>query len=332
MILAAGKGLRMRPLSLLRAKPVLPVLNRPLIHWTLDRLAAAGVTEVVINLHHRPETVRSCAGTGRRFGLRIRYSHERRILGTGGGPRRVRDVFGGEAFLLVNGDILFDGDLAALVRSHRRSGARATLALRPNPDPARYSPVVTGPGGWIRSIAGRPRRARGPVSLFAGIHVLDPSLLDRLPPGVSDTVRHLYLGLVDEPRGLRGVRLRGAWYDFGSPALYLASHRALVAARGGRGRRGLVHPSARIERGARVEGSVVGERARIRAGATVTGSVLWERAVVEPGAVVAESILAAGVRAHRGETLRGVTVVPASAARGAGAPGRRSRGRLVCPI
>ena len=137
MVLAAGLGTRMRPLTLLRAKPALPVMNRPLLHWTLDLLARNGVTEVMINLHHLPFTVMEAVGDGRVFGLRVTYSREPRILGTGGGPRKVRSFFGDDPFILVNGDMVFDFDLRGLVRRHEKTGARATLALRPNPDPRR---------------------------------------------------------------------------------------------------------------------------------------------------------------------------------------------------
>jgi len=154
MVLAAGLGLRMRPLTLLRAKPVLPVLDRPLIAFTLERLARAGVREAVVNLHHLPETVRAALGSGRRFGLRILYVHEPEILGTGGGPRAVRECLGRGEVLLVNGDMYFDFDLRELVARHRRSGAAATLALRRHPEPGAYSTVVTDRRGRILSIAG----------------------------------------------------------------------------------------------------------------------------------------------------------------------------------
>ncbi|HSD28816.1 MAG TPA: nucleotidyltransferase family protein, partial [Vicinamibacteria bacterium] len=127
MVLAAGLGLRMRPLTLLRAKPVLPVLNRPLLHWTMERLARAGVRDVVVNLHHLPETITGALGTGRRFGLRIRYSHEPVILGTGGGPRAVRGLFGRGPLLIVNGDVLFELDVRRVLAAHSATGAVATL-------------------------------------------------------------------------------------------------------------------------------------------------------------------------------------------------------------
>lgn len=297
MVLAAGLGLRMRPLTLLKAKPALPVLNRPLIQWTLDLLAHHGVTEVVINLHHLPRTLVQAVGDGRAFGLEVAWSREPRILGTGGGPRKVRDFFGEEPFFLVNGDVVFDFDLTDLLRRHRAAGARATLALVANPEPRRYSSIVTGTGGWVRALAGLPRPARGHASLFTGIHVLDPSLLDRLHEGPSDIVRDLYAPLVDEGEDLLGVRVRGAWYDLGSPALYLRSQLQMLST-GFRGmRRGpLIHPAARVHARARVTRSIVGPRAVVGEGAEVAASVLWDRVRVGAGARVRGSILATGTQ------------------------------------
>lgn len=304
MVLAAGLGTRMRPLTLRRAKPALPVLNRPLLHWTLDLVRRHGVHEVVINLHHRPETVRAAVGDGRAFGLKVRYSYERTILGTAGGPRKVRDFFGDEPFLLLNGDVVFDLDLSLLVRRHRAAGVKATLALLPNPDPKRYGAVITDARGRVRSLAGLPRPARGTASLFAGIHVVDPALLDRLPRGVSDSVRHLYAPMVAEGDPPLGVRLKGPWYDLGSPSSYLASHHALLATRFRGLRRGsLVDPAARVEPGARVVRSVVGPGSVVTAGALVRDSVLWDRVRIGEGASVEASILATGVRVQPGEAV-----------------------------
>ncbi|HET7293425.1 MAG TPA: NDP-sugar synthase [Vicinamibacteria bacterium] len=305
MVLAAGLGLRMRPLTERRAKAALPVLGRPLIAHTLERLARAGVTDVVVNLHHRPASVRRAVGDGRRFGLRVRYSFERRILGTAGGPRKARRLLGDGPVLLVNGDVLFDFDLRALVERHRRGGGLATLALKANPDPRAYGPVVTDSRGRVLSLAGRPRPARGRVSLFTGVHVLEPVLLGRLRPGASDSVRDLYAPLVAEGSALLGVRVKGAWYDLGGPAQYLAAHRLLLR----RTRQGrVVDPSAAVAAGARVTASVVGAGARIGAGATVAGSVLWERVAVGAEATVRGSIVADGARVRPGERIEGQVV------------------------
>lgn len=308
MVLAAGLGVRMRPLSLLRAKPALPVLNRPLLHWTLERLARHGVTEVVINLHHRPETVQRAVGDGRRFGLRVRYSHERTILGTAGGPRRARGFLGDEPVLLVNGDVVFDFDLTRLVARHRASGAQATLALKPNPDPRRYGPVVTGPDGRIRSLAGLPRRAGGKLSLFTGVQVLDPGLLERLPRGPSSSVRDLYAPLIAEGKAVMGVRVSGPWHDLGSPSLYLASQLALLAREPGRPR-SLFGAGARIASGARVKRSVIGPGTLIEAGAAVSGSVLWENVRVGEAARVHGCVVTDRVAIPKGARLAGAVVL-----------------------
>ncbi len=164
--------------------------------------------------------------------------------------------------------------------------------------------MVTGPDGRVRSLAGRPRRARGTVSLFTGVHVLDPALLERLPRGASDSVRDLYVPLVAEDAGVQGVRVRGAWYDLGRPSLYLSAQIRRL-----RGGRSLVHPSARIEAGARVVASVVGSSVRVAAGAVVEGSVLWEGSEVDAGARVRGSILVTGATIGAGQRAERMVVV-----------------------
>jgi len=316
MLLAAGLGLRLRPLTLLRAKPALPVLNRPLIHWTLEALAAAGVDEVVINVHHLPRSVTDAVGDGSAFGLRVRWSREREILGTGGGPRRARRMLGEGPVLLVNGDMLMELDLGRLVARHRRSGARATLGLRPNPDPRRYPPVITAPGGRVLAIRGQPPGARGTASMFAGVHVLDAALLERLPPGFSDTVGDLYPGLIAAGERVEGLRLQGLWLDIGTPALYLEAHRKLLRRR--RAEAGAVAPGARLGDGVRLRRASVGAGAVIGEGARVEDSVLWDGARVGAGARVRGSVVTRGARVAAGERVEGMMVFRP----GSGAPER----------
>jgi NDP-sugar pyrophosphorylase family protein len=304
MVLAAGLGTRMRPLSDLLAKPALPVLNRPLLQWTLEWLAREGVRDVVVNTHHLKESVERAAAAGRRFGLRVRFSHEPLILGSGGGPRRVREFFGGETALLVNGDCLFDFDLAALVERHGKAGALATLALKPNPDPRRYGPVVTGPGGLIRSIRRLPRPARGVVSLFTGVQLVEAALFERLGDGPCDIVPALYAPLLTEGGRLLGVRVKGPWLDFGSPEYYLRSQiRLLAGAKGRRLRGSLIDRSARVSPGARVRLSVVGAGAVVAPRAVVARSVVWPKARVGGGARVEGCIVTSGARVLPSEHL-----------------------------
>ncbi len=316
MVLAAGLGTRMRPLSALVAKPVLPVLNRPLLAWTLEALRRAGVDEAIVNTHHLPSTVRAALGDGRAFGLQVSYSHERAILGTGGGPRRVLDRLGRGPVLIVNGDMLFDFDLRTLVREHRRSGAAVTLGVRAMPRGGRYAPVVVGRGGevtWVRGVSATPP-SRGRRTLFTGLHVVDPALLARLPPGPSDSVADLYSRLVVEGRGavVKALALEGAWYDLGSPRLYLSAQLELLRARF-RGARA-VDPTARIAADARVREAVIGAGCVVAPGARVERSVLWPGAVVGPGAVVLDAVLARGARLPEGASARGVIQARATAA------------------
>lgn len=325
MILAAGLGTRMRPLTLLRAKPALPVMNRPLIHWTLERLARHGVREVVVNLHHLPASVVRAAGDGSAFGLKVRYTRERTILGTGGGPKKARPLLGDGPVLIVNGDVLFDFDLGALVRQHRRRQAAATLALLPNPDAQRYSPVVMKRGGRIAALAGGPRPVHGRPWLFTGVHVVQAELLDRLPRGASDIVRDLFAPLIAEGARVDGFRARGTWYDFGAPPLYLASQLELRASVLGRRRTMTrVHPSARVASGARVGGSIIGAGCDIREDAVVADSVLWEGVLLEPGAVVRGCIVADGTRVRAGQRIEDKVVVPKGRL-GHSRPGGRAR-------
>jgi NDP-sugar pyrophosphorylase family protein len=294
VILAAGLGTRMRPLTHETAKPALPVLNEPLIVRTLRELKRAGVSEVMINLHHRPETIRAAIPEGD-LGLKIRYSRETAILGTGGALRKVRAWVGRNPFFVVNGDVVFDFDLKGLLACHRRTDALATLALRPNPRPAKYRPVVTDRTGRVLSIRGVPRGRRGTVSLFASVHIIDPVILDRLPPGASDTVGDLYIPLLREGAHLQGVRQTGAWHDLGSPGGYLKSHMRLLAERG-RKRSVLIDASVRLGKGARVVRSVVGAGCVIESSARIEGSVVWDGALVKSGARLKNCIVMSGTR------------------------------------
>ncbi|MCU0242153.1 MAG: NDP-sugar synthase [Vicinamibacteria bacterium] len=311
MILAAGLGTRMRPLTLEVPKPALPVLNRPLLHWTLAHLARHGIREAIINLHHLPEAIEKAVGSGRRFGLKVRYSLEQEILGTGGGLRRALRLLGDDPFLVVNGDVLFDFDLTALMRRHLASKACATLALRRNPEPRRYTPIVMEAEGRIRAIAAPADTAARAPYMFTGIHMMNADLLERLPAGASDSVRDLYRPLLQEGAYIQGIPVRGLWCDMGHPRSYLEQQIRLL-------RRGcfdlprahaLVHPSARVDQTADLRDAIVGPRVVIGARARVRRSILWAGSRVERNARLSNVILAARTRVAANMRLRDVCVV-----------------------
>lgn len=298
VILAAGLGTRMRPLTDRTAKPALPVLNEPLIVRTLRELKRAGVSEVMINLHHRPDTIRAAIPEGD-LGLKIKYSRETRILGTGGALRKVRSWVGRNPLFVVNGDVIFDFDLKAMAACHRKTDALATLALKPNSNPGKYKPVVTDRTGRILSIRGQPKARKGVVSLFASVHIIEPAILDRLPAGESDTVGDLYIPLLREGAQLQGFRPAGVWHDLGSPSGYLKAQMRLLLGRG-RKRPVLIDPSVRLGKGARVVRSVVGAGCVIEASARIEGSVLWDGALVKSGASLRNCIVMSGTEVRKG--------------------------------
>jgi mannose-1-phosphate guanylyltransferase len=316
MILAAGLGTRMRPLSALRAKPALPVLNRPLLHYTLEKLAALGIHDVAINTHHRPDSIRQAVRSARQPGLRIHYSHERRLLGSIGGVRKLRRFFGDEPALLLNGDMVFDFDLPRLIERHCRAGALASVSLQPFPEHGRYGSVVTDARGRIRSFGGYPGAAGGSAWHFTGVHVIEPRILERLAPGYAETARDLYGPLLEEGALLLGVPLPGAWYDLGSPPLYLASQMHLLDQGFAKAPDGsCLAASAHVGPGARIDRAVIGPRCTIGAGALVVDSVLWSGVRIGAGARVSRSILTDRVRIGDDESVRGEVVLPRSRSR-----------------
>jgi mannose-1-phosphate guanylyltransferase len=298
VILAAGLGTRMRPLTDKAAKPALPVLNEPLIVRTLRELKRAGVSEVMINLHHCPDTIRAAIPEDD-LGLKIKYSRETAILGTGGALRKVRSWVGRNPLFVINGDVIFDFDLKAMVACHRKTDALATLALKANPDPRKYKPVVTDRTGRILSIRGLPTARKGTISLFASVHIIEPVILDRLPAGESDTVGDLYIPLLREGAHLQGVRQAGVWHDLGSPFGYLKAQMRLLAGRG-RKRSVLIDSSVRLGKGARVVRSVVGAGCVIESSSRIEGSVVWDGALVKSGARLKNCIVMSGTEVPRG--------------------------------
>src|ERR687889_887293 len=173
MILAAGYGTRLWPLTIDRAKPAIPFMGRPLVGYVAEYLSRYGFEEVVVNLHHRPESVREALGDGSRFGARFHYIEEPEILGTGGAIVNARALLDSDAFVVVNGKIATDVDLSAALETHRRERALATLVLRPNPARERYS-VVDVSGGLVTGFGGYPasdNAGEDAPLMFTGIQV-----------------------------------------------------------------------------------------------------------------------------------------------------------------
>ena len=232
LVLAAGLGTRLRPLTFCRAKAAVPVAGTPLIRRHLTRLAAQGVPEAVVNLHHRPETIAAAAGDGVALGCRVRYSWEPVVLGSAGGPRHAVPLLGSR-FFLINGDTLCDVDLGALLEAHRARGAGVTLAVTTNPSPERYGGVRADPAGRVTGFASRGDPERPP--LFVGVQIAEASVFETLQDGVpAASVGGLYDRLLTTPGRVRIHEVAGRFHDIGTPADYLTATRAIGAA-GARG-------------------------------------------------------------------------------------------------
>lgn len=222
MILAAGLGTRLRPLTNTVPKPLLPVGGTPLIVWNLLLLKRHGFHDVVINLHHLAPMIEQALGNGSRFGLRILYSHEPMLLGTGGGIKQAEPYFSGEPVLVLNGDTLFELDLDALCAFHRERKAAATLVLREDPDAARWGLIDVGADDRIVRITGRGLPVSAPTRprMFAGIHILNPRLLRDVRPGVESSIIDPYVSALERGEPVVGYDLKGYWSDIGTAERY----------------------------------------------------------------------------------------------------------------
>lgn len=222
MILAAGLGTRLRPLTNTVPKPLLPVLGTPLIVWNLLLLKRHGFRDVVINLHHLAPMIEQALGNGSKFGLRIIYSYEPVILGTGGGIKQAEPYFSGEPVLVVNGDTLFELDLGDLCAFHRTSQASATLVLREDPDATQWGLVEMGADHRIVTITGKGIASSVPTMprMFAGIHILNPRLLREVPKGVASSIIDPYVAAITRGESVLGYDIKGYWSDIGTAERY----------------------------------------------------------------------------------------------------------------
>ena len=217
MILAAGLGNRLRPLTQDTPKPILPVGNRPLIHYNLLLLKKYGITDVLINLHHCGEKIVQEVGNGLRFGVNVIYSEEPEILGTGRGIKKVRSELSKGTFLVINGDILIDINLDKLVEFHHRKKGAATLVLREDEAVEQYGAIEVDAKNQIRNILGKCcwNGERLNRLMFAGVHVMEPKVLDHVPSDVFYSITDAYIEMLRRGEKLYGYVMRGYWNDIG---------------------------------------------------------------------------------------------------------------------
>jgi mannose-1-phosphate guanylyltransferase len=316
IVLVGGEGTRLRPLTETVPKPALTLVDRPFLAYMIEWLAGHGVTEVVLACGFLPDVLRNAlSGEEERAGVTISYVVEPERRGTAGAIRFAADQLGerlGDRFLALNGDVLTDLDLGALLTAHDERGAQATLGLHPVEDSSAYGLVRSGTGGEVLAFLEKTGEV-APGEVNAGMYVLERSVLDLIPPGEEVSIeRDVFPRLVGE--GLHGLRLDGYWMDIGTPERYLQASWDILERRV----ETRVEPTApgmlvgarvEVEDGAKVGPRVVlGEGCRVAEGAEVRDSVLLDGCEVGEGARVLGSILSANVEVAGGVVLDGAVV------------------------
>jgi mannose-1-phosphate guanylyltransferase/phosphomannomutase len=315
IVMAGGQGTRLRPLTLTRPKPMMPVANRPVMAHILDWLKAHGFSEVLITLHYRAEDIRRAFGDGRSLGLKITYRVEEEPLGTAGSVKFAEDWISGEPFLIASGDALTDLDLSSLLRRHRETGAWLTLGLKQVQDPSEYGVVALDGRGRVTRFQEKPGPGRAFSNLAnTGIYCVEPEVLSRIPTGRPyDWSRDVFPQLMAEGLPLFGHGLDGYWCDIGSINDYRRGQRdalegaVRVTLPGEPVRPGIwMGPNVRIAPGAVIEGPVlIGAGCRIERDALILpGTVLGEHSIVRAGACVWNATLGADCEVGPGAVVR----------------------------
>lgn len=298
-VLAAGYGTRLRPLTACRAKVALPVARVPLIRRVLEWLGRSGISEVVLNLHHRPETVTAAVGDGSDLGLRVRYSWEVNLLGTAGGVRHALPLIEAPRFFVVNGDTLTDAPLQRIVEQHVASGALVTLAVVPHPDPRRYGSVLADAVGRVVGFS-RPGGGGAGGWHFIGVQLVEAEAFSTLREGErADTIAEFYERLArTRPGAVRVCPVTARFLEVGTPRDYLNACLA-VAQDEGLGAAGVVEPGARVDPSARLLRTVVWAGATIGPACELVDCIVGDGVVLPPGTRCHSQVLVAERRCER---------------------------------
>ena len=323
VVLVGGEGTRLRPLTLTSPKQMLPVVEQPMIERVIGHLAAHGIDDAVLSLGYRPDAFINAYPGGTIAGVRLSYAVEPSPLDTAGAIRFAADHVGiDDTFVVVNGDVLTDLDITALIAFHRGHGSEATISLTPVEDPSAFGVVPTDADGRVQAFIEKPPRDEAPTNLInAGTYVLEPMVLARIPVGRRVSIERETFPALAEARALYALGSDVYWLDTGTPDAYLRAHDDLLLGR----RAGPPAPNAvedpslgvgtwRIGdvdvRSTSVVRSLVGTGASIDAGAAVDRSVVGHGAVVEEGASVTGSVLLPGARVAARATVEGSIIGP----------------------
>jgi NDP-sugar pyrophosphorylase family protein len=305
MILAAGFGTRLFPLTIDRTKPAIPFLGKPLVGYVAEYIGKFGFKDIVVNLHHQPDSVIQALGNGERFGVHIEYTREEpKILGTAGALDKAREFLQDETFLVVNGKIITDIDLRAAVETHRQSGAVATMILKPNIKREKFTVVetndglVTGFGDYAQPLTEEEIRdaEHEPLApmMFTGIHILEPRVFDYIPRGVySDIVPTFYNPALAKGERVAAHIADGEWFELSTIQRYLDISLAMMNGK-------TYH---------------FGATCSIAPSARVRDSIFWDNVTVSEDASLYRTIIADGVAIGPGEHFENTAIVRADMVR-----------------
>jgi NDP-sugar pyrophosphorylase family protein len=306
MIMAAGVGSRLMPLTEDISKPMVPMANRPLMENIIDLLQQHGFDQIIANLHYHAESISQHFGDGQRFGVDLHYSREEELMGTAGGVRKCA-WFLDDTFIIVSGDALTDADLGRLVEEHRKKGAVATIALKEVDEVENFGIVITDADGRITSFQEKPRASEA-LSHYAntGIYIFEPEIFDYIPAGqFYDFGKQVFPELVRKKAPFYGVDIQSYWCDVGSIDSYRQSHadilRGLVAVPyqgkktvSPKGQVLLLGEGCKISDGVEFKGNVVvGPQVQIQSGAVICDTVVWANTVVKSGSILEKCVIGA---------------------------------------
>jgi NDP-sugar pyrophosphorylase family protein len=298
-VLGAGLGTRLRPLTLRRPKPLIPVVNRPLITYAFDHLLGLGIERLVVNTHWQAERYAEFFTEDRYGAAELFFRHESpEVLETAGGIWNVRDLLRDEPFIVYNGDIFTDLPLAPALQAHREHGHEVTMILRSKDGPLQVA--CDGATGRVTDISGRVDAAAQPRFLFTGIYIVSPAFLQRIPPATKISVVPIFCDMIRDGAKLGGVVIDdGEWWDLGSRDEYLDVHSVLASRMPDIQRPPWIDATAQLAPGARITGATaIAHGARIGEGATLHDCIVWENAEVAPGAQLTRCIVTRAARAE----------------------------------
>ena len=308
IILSAGYGTRLWPLTEDRTKPAIPILGKPLVGYVAEYIASYGFDDIVVNLHHRPESVRAALGDGSKFGVKLHYVEEPVILGTSGALDNTREFFEHETFLVINGKIITDIDLNAALKTHRELNALATLVLLQNTKRERFS-VVEISQRRVTGFRGMPdNRCQTPL-MFTGIHILEPRIFDYIPRGVfSDSVTDVYPKAMANGETIAAHVGTGTWRELSTLKRYVDISVEMLKERG--------------------ETYVAGADCDVARSAEISDSVLWDNVKINAGAQIRRSVLADDVQIPAAAVIENCVVVPRALVEGKTPPEKALSGHF----